>query len=99
MSNSDGLKPTSVAVPFDITQFVAMQQQVMQVLSSILTQYGLQLELDRIDIEPQDCGGECIDFVYRLKCTSDVVCFYLKEAIKKQFAGAGDGRGEEEEGR
>jgi hypothetical protein len=78
-----------VPVPFDLSQFIMIQQQAMQVMSAILAQYGLTLDLDRIDIEPSDCPEECIDFVYRLKCENKVICFYLKEGIKKQFSQEG----------
>jgi hypothetical protein len=77
---------SQVPMPFDLTQFIAMQQQTMQIMSSILAQYGLTLDLDRIDIEPLDCKDKCIDFVYRLKCENEVICFYLKEGIRKQFS-------------
>jgi len=89
MSESESNKNESqqqVPIPFDLNQFIAMQQQTMQIMSSILAQYGLSLELDRIDIEPSDCKDNCIDFVYRLKCENNVICFYLKEGIKKQFS-------------
>jgi len=88
MSGSKSNKNESqqqVPIPFDLNQFIMMQQQTMQIMSSILAQYGLSLELDRIDIETSDCD-ECIDFVYRLRCSNKVICFYLKEGIKKQFS-------------
>jgi hypothetical protein len=74
-----------VPIPFDLSKFIAIQQKTMKIMSSILASYGLSLDLDRIDIEPSDCPEECIDFVYRLRCSNKVICLYLKEGIRKQF--------------
>ena len=74
------------SIPIDISVLLQSQQQVFELLNSLLQQYGLSLELDRVDVEPEDCEGNCIDFVWRLRCREATVCYLLKEAIVKQFS-------------
>lgn len=73
-------------MPIDLSMLLQSQQQVFEMLNSILQQYGLTLELDRVDVEPEDCDDDCIDFVWRIKCKEKTMCLYLKEAIAKQYS-------------
>jgi hypothetical protein len=81
-----GEKMGQAPVPIDLSMLLQSQQQVFEMLNSILQQYGLTLELDRVDVEPADCEDDCVDFVWRIKCKEKTMCFYLKEAIAKQFS-------------
>jgi hypothetical protein len=81
-----GGKMSQAPMPIDLSMLLQSQQQVFEMLNSILQQYGLTLELDRVDVEPEDCDDDCIDFVWRIKCKEKTMCFYLKEAIAKQYS-------------
>jgi hypothetical protein len=63
---------------FDIETFISTQKQVMESMTAILKMYGLELNMEKIDVEPSDCEN-CIDFVYRLRCASEAICEALKE--------------------
>jgi len=56
----------------------------MDSMTAILKMYGIELNMEKIDVEPSDCES-CIDFVYRLSCASEAVCDELKKAIIEKF--------------
>ena len=82
---TQGERMGQAPVPIDLSMLLQSQQQVFEMLNTVLQQYGLTLELDRVDVEPEDCEDDCIDFVWRIKCKEKTMCFYLKEAIAKQY--------------
>jgi len=68
----------------DIETFISTQKQVMDSMTAILKMYGIELNIEKIDVEPSDCES-CIDFIYRLRCVSEAVCDELKKAIIEKF--------------
>jgi len=79
----------NVSFIMDMETFIATQKQIMDTMSSMLKMYGIELNMEKIDVDPEDCES-CIDFVYRLRCTSNAVCDELKKAIVERFGGGGE---------
>ena len=72
--------------PYDLSQFITMQQTLLNSLKPVLEMLGLSMEVDRIVLKPNDCESEkgnlCIDYVWRIKCQDQFICNKLREQIK-----------------
>jgi len=71
----------------DFKQMVELQKAMMDQISVYMSALGLELKLDRIDIEPDDCPELCVDMVWRFTCKDKEICDKLKEKIMEQFGG------------
>mgnify|MGYP000371377250 CR=1 FL=1 len=73
----------------DFRQMIEMQKIMMDQISIYMSALGLELTLDRIDIEPKDCPDKCVDMIWRFKCKEKEICDKLKEKIVEAFGGEG----------
>jgi len=74
-------------VSIDMSMLVKQMEMTMQMIQPLLVSLGLNMKLDRIDIEPKDCPDKCIDFVWRFECEDPEVCRILKEKIMEEYGG------------
>lgn len=74
----------------DLNQLMQMQQVMMQQISGLMETLGVKLTLEKIDIAPEDCPDLCIDFVWRFRCTSKLVCDQFKAKLQEQVQEGGE---------
>ena len=71
----------------DFKQFVELQKSMMDQISVYMNALGLELKLDRIDVEPEDCPELCIDLIWRFRCKDKEICEKVKEKLMESFGG------------
>jgi len=71
----------------DLRQMIEIQKTMMDSISIYMKSLGLELKLDRIDIEPSDCPDTCIDLIWRFTCKDKVICDKLKEKLIESYGG------------
>jgi len=85
------------ASALNLQQMIEMQQALMESVKPWLDMLGIELYVDRIVLNPEDCPEECIDYVWRIRCRNPEVCGSLREEVLKHHLGEGSGGGGEEE--
>jgi len=71
----------------DFKQMIEMQKVMMDNISIYMKALGLELKLDRIDIEPSDCPDTCIDLIWRFTCKDKAICDKLREKLIESYGG------------
>lgn len=67
-----------------LAQMMQMQQSMMQQFNILMASLGIEIKLERIDVEPRD-DPDAIDFVWRLRCRDPEMAARIKEEIVKTF--------------
>ena len=71
-----------MGAPEDLKNMLEMSKAMIDQLKPYFDTLGITMEIDRIDISPEDCPDLCIDIVYRFRCSNKEVCDKVKERLK-----------------
>ena len=74
----------SIDIGASMSQMIQMQQAVMEQFNLVMAALGVELKLEKIDIEPKD-DPNAIDFIWRLKCKDPDIAKQIKENFLKQY--------------
>ncbi len=81
----------------DLKMWHELMKQMNEALKPWMELLGLEMYVDRVELQPDDCPDTCIDYVWRITCKDPEVCEKLREEIRKQASGEAIGGGGEEE--
>jgi hypothetical protein len=63
---------------------IQMQQAMMEQFNLVMASLGVELKLEKIDIEPED-DPNAIDFIWRLKCRDPEIAREIKRKFIEQY--------------
>jgi len=69
-------------------QMIQMQQALMEQFNLVMASLGVELRLEKIDIEPAD-DKNAIDFIWRLRCKYPEILEEIKRKLIEQYGGGG----------
>jgi len=67
---------------------IQMQQALMEQFNLVMASLGVELRLEKIDIEPAD-DKNAIDFIWRLRCKYPEILEEIKRKLIEQYGGGG----------
>ena len=77
-----------IDVGASLAQMMEMQRSMMSQFNMVMAVLGVELKLERIDIEPRD-DPNAIDFVWRLTCKDPNIAKQIKRKFEEMYGESG----------